>query len=310
MIDPALIQVMHARGMGRVGLSRLLLRLRRERHTMRELVGAPDSQLIDEYGLKPDVLESIRSEMDRALEITDSLEALEIKITSLGDDDYPERTRRTLGDKCPPVLFYHGNSDLFNCPTGGICGARAASQQGIQLAALCATGLSENGVSVASGYANGIDMVAHQSALNHGGSTIFVLATGILHFYPKGLIADLLGDDNYLVVSEFLPKIGWLARNAMTRNATICGLSRAMIVIEAGLSGGTFEAGTTALELGVPLFVIDNKNSSESAPGNAILLKRGAIAVSDSSTGVPNLDSVLQTIESGEIGHPQLDLLD
>lgn len=309
MIDSALIQVMHARGLGRVGLSRLLLRLRRERHSMRELVSAPDSQLIEEYGFKPAIIDSIRSEADRAQEIADSLESLEIRITSLGDDNYPERMHQTLGDKSPPVLFYHGNADLFNQPTAGICGARDVSHKGMELAAKCATELSGNNITVASGYANGVDMIAHQSVLSSGGSTIFVLATGILHFYPKGAIAELLGEDNYLVVSEFLPKIGWLARNAMTRNSTICGLSGAMIVIEAGASGGTLEAGKTALELSVPLFVIDYEESVESASGNEMLLKLGATAIRGNLALEPNLGPLLKSVQIGRLSSGQLDLL-
>ena len=73
-------------------------------------------------------------------------------------------------------------------------------------------------------------------------------------------MADLLTEANSVVVSEFPPKLPWSVGNAMQRNRTICGLVHAMIVIEAGTTGGTWAAGQAALELGVPLFVLDFPN--------------------------------------------------
>ena len=58
-----------------------------------------------------------------------------------------------------------------------------------------------------------------------------------------------------IVVSEYMPRLPWFARNAMQRNRTLCGLSNAVVVIESGLKGGTFEAGKAALALRRPLFV-------------------------------------------------------
>lgn len=66
---------------------------------------------------------------------------------------------------------------------------------------------------------------------------------------------DLITNDNHVVVSEYTPRLPWLARNAMQRNKTICGLSNAVVVIESGLKGGTFEAGKAALLLRRPLLL-------------------------------------------------------
>lgn len=79
-----------------------------------------------------------------------------------------------------------------------------------------------------------------------------------------------------LVVSEFLPGVPWSAHNAMQRNRTICALSRAMVLIEAGSKGGSIEAGRTCLKLGIPLFASVYGGMPPEATGNRDLLAQGA----------------------------------
>ena len=84
---------------------------------------------------------------------------------------------------------------------------------------------------------------------------------------------------NSVVVSEFPPNLPWSVQNAMQRNRTICGLVNALIVIEAGTTGGTWEAGLSALRLGVPLFVLDYSDPAPSGMGNPALLRKGGQAL-------------------------------
>ena len=86
-------------------------------------------------------------------------------------------------------------------------------------------------------------------------------------------------------MSEFPPEVGWQAHNAMQRNRTICGLSRALLIVESAMSGGTFASGNAALELGCPLYVIDYPVPPESALGNRHFLKRGALPVMVDANG-------------------------
>jgi predicted Rossmann fold nucleotide-binding protein DprA/Smf involved in DNA uptake len=92
------------------------------------------------------------------------------------------------------------------------------------------------------------------------------------------------------VVSEFFPENHWIAGRAMQRNRTICALSRALVLIEARATGGTFAAGEVALAMGVPLFTADYSTQLESNNGNRILLARGAVRLRQSrATGRANL---------------------
>jgi predicted Rossmann fold nucleotide-binding protein DprA/Smf involved in DNA uptake len=146
---------------------------------------------------------------------------------------------------------------------------------------------------VVSGYAHGVDLSAHRAALEAGGTTTLVLAEGILHFRIKTDIKGLTSETNLLVVSEFLPRLPWSGRHAMARNHTICGLSNAMILVESGAEGGTFECGKAALEQKRPLFVVEYAQPPQSAEGNAFFLERGASALRRSRAGPANLEAVM-----------------
>jgi predicted Rossmann fold nucleotide-binding protein DprA/Smf involved in DNA uptake len=100
-----------------------------------------------------------------------------------------------------------------------------------------------------------------------------------------------------VVVSEFLPGIPWSVHNAMQRNSTICGLSHAMILIEARASGGSMAAGKASLELGVPIFAAVYDGMPESAEGNRELLALGARRLLKSGrTGRANINPVLRAV--------------
>lgn len=83
----------------------------------------------------------------------------------------------------------------------------------------------------------------------------------------------------------------------MQRNRTICGLSRAMILIEARATGGSIGAGRDCLRLGVPLFAAVYEGMPESATGNEELLQQGARRLMKSrSTNRPNIRPVWDAV--------------
>ena len=83
----------------------------------------------------------------------------------------------------------------------------------------------------------------------------------------------------------------------MQRNYLIIALSRVMIAIEAGETGGTLAAGLKTLELRMPLFVADYQNMLPEAKGNAILLNKGASRLAKSrSTNLANLKRVMEYV--------------
>ncbi len=257
------------------------------------------NEMIEQMGIKADIADEIPASIDKADELLKEFEIEGIKILVKGRDGYPERLLKTLKEEAPLLLFARGNIKLLAEKAVGFCGSRKASEKGLAVAGECAAELARRRINVISGYAHGVDLAAHRAALEAGGVTTFVLAEGILHFRLKSDVKDLITEDNHVVVSEYMPRLPWLARNAMQRNKTICGLSNAVVVIESGLKGGTFEAGKTALSLRRPLFVAEYAQPAESAEGNAYFLRQGARFLRKKN-GAAYLEELFQAVEKDE----------
>jgi DNA processing protein len=137
--------------------------------------------------------------------------------------------------------------------------------------------------------------------LANAGTTTVVLAEGILQYRMRQELRAVFDPARTLLVSEFFPDAAWIAGRAMQRNRTICALSRAMVLIEARATGGTFAAGEASLSMGVPLFTADYSTQLESNDGNRILLERGAIALRQShATGKANLARLFELAQRRE----------
>lgn len=205
-------------------------------------------------------------------------------------EDYPGSLMQLLGSHTPPMLWIQGNRNLVKSRMIGFGGSRKASGKGMDIASACASELVRSGFVIVSGYASGIDMAAHRSALMAGGSTIIVLPEGMNGFRIKRELEDVWDWNRILVLSEFLPEESWSVSRAMKRNGTIIGLSEAMLIIEAGEKGGSLDAGLRTLKAGKKLLVPVFADPGVTASGNKILLEHGAIPLKRSSrTMKPNL---------------------
>lgn len=215
------------------------------------------------------------AELARADDEATSLSARGIGAVLLGSLEYPYLLSATRA--APPCLFYLGAAELLTASGIGMCGSRNASDEGLRAAAACSEVATQQGLTVISGYARGVDTATHVSALASGGSTVIVLPEGIDHFRVKrGPIANVWDPERTLVVSQFSPSRPWSAGSAMTRNNVIIGLSLALIVIEASDKGGTLAAGAQALKLNRRVLALE---FTENPRGNAELIRRGAISV-------------------------------
>lgn len=217
-----------------------------------------------------------------------------IRSLGLNDAAYPPRLKRLLGRHSPARIFFRGNLSLIYEHSISFCGARDASEKGIEAAALCARTACKNSFIVTSGNARGVDRAAHREALENGGATILVLPEGFDHFRVPAELRDVWDWARVLIVSQFEPRTVWKSYHAMARNKVIMGLSCAMIVVEAGEKGGTRAAGEEALKLEIPLFAVDYGFDEGVAPGNRALIARGAKPLKKSKeTGEPNLRRLL-----------------
>ena len=257
-------RLLSVKGIGNVQRNRLLDSIRRESN-----INSAYEQILT-YLSETQRREFVDTSID--LSLLDN----NVKFISMLDDTYPIELERGLSVRMPPVLTYRGNLDLLLMKKIAFSGSRKVSEKGIEITRDIIEQLSDSDICVVSGYAAGVDFIAHSYTLKNNGYTIIVLPEGINCFRIR---KDLISDWNWkrtLVISEFLPNAKWTAGRAMQRNKTLIGLSDISIVIEAGVKGGSFDAGMATLEQGKYLFVPQYSIPPESALGNKILIDRGA----------------------------------
>lgn len=200
---------------------------------------------------------------------------LEMRKLVVGDPIFPANLTKVLGKKAPQFLYVMGNLNLLKKASIGFCGSRKATEIGLETARDCAAQAAAHDICVISGNAAGVDCKAHYEALACGGSTILVLPEGLENFRVRRELRQVWDWDRVLVVSQFELTVPWRAYHAMARNKVILGMSKAMIVIEAGERGGTLDAGKSTLRARMPLFVAQYRDDRPEAKGNRMLLNEG-----------------------------------
>jgi DNA processing protein len=177
----------------------------------------------------------------------------------------------------PPELWVRGLLDALQGPLVAIVGARAASQSAREVASSLAFDLVRRGMTVVSGMARGVDAAAHRGALEAGGRTVAVLGCGVDVVYPtehRELAAAIAGAG--ALVSELPPGTPPLPHHFPLRNRIISGLSRAVVVVEAGEKSGSLITARCALEQGREVMAVPGSTLSGRNRGSHALLKDGA----------------------------------
>lgn len=219
----------------------------------------------------------------------------------LQEQNYPKDLKKFLSTNAPPVLSVIGNQELLHKNKVAFSGSRNVSEKGIKIAEDTIIELIKEDVVVVSGYAKGVDFTAHYTALKNGGSTIIILPEGINYFRIKSEFKEIWDWNRILVISEFQPFEKWMASRAMKRNATIIALSDVVIVVEAGSTGGSLDAGHKTIEMKKALFVPQYSQVPESAEGNSILLNKGAFPLKMSKeTLKPNTSKISELLHQND----------
>lgn len=296
----ALLQLMLLPKFGDAKLRRLLIRLEEIGSTPEDIVAATDYNSSSVNLLPTDARQHFDAVRDNAERLAAELHEYSIHVLAMGLPDYPKRLLNILRDAAPPLLFARGNLGLIAQLTIAFAGSRHASEMGVDTARRAARALAAKNINVISGYAHGVDLAAHLGALEAGGSTILVLAEGILQFKPKGEISEFLNSERVLIISQFPPSLRWIAHNAMKRNSTIIGLSDAMLIVESGTEGGTRAAGEEALKIHHPLFVLQHESYTSDVSGNEQLITHGGRPVHINETGELDLTQIFQALTQGQ----------
>ena len=216
------------------------------------------------------------------------VQAAGVTVLTWDDPDYPTALRTI--DASPPVLYLRGKLTSQDEWAVALVGTRHASTYGREVAQVLGTELARHGVTVVSGLALGVDTVAHRAAIDAGGRTLAVLGSGLDQLYPpqnRGLAQAIAGQG--AVISDYPLGTRPDANNFPPRNRIISGLSRGVVVIEAGERSGALITAKFAAEQGRDVFAVPGSILHPGSAGCNSLIQQGA-------TPLLSVDDILEQL--------------
>ena len=211
-----------------------------------------------------------------ALRILEQAYEHSVRVLTETDDEYPVWLRE-ISDR-PPVIYVKGT-----LPPGRRCyvaciGTREPSRFGELATRRVTARLVENGWSVVSGLAIGIDTLAHQTTLDAEGHTVAVLANGLETVYPKKnkALADRILEAGGALLSEQPFGAPAIPRNLVSRDRLQSGMSAGTVVMQTDIKGGSMHTVRFTLLQGRRLFapVPNGQHSKEPKSQGVLALTR------------------------------------
>jgi DNA processing protein len=236
-------------------------------------------------------VEQLRARASAAL---DRAAALGLQTVAWTDPAYPAALAALVDP--PPVLWLRGCPAALQRPAVAIVGSRAGSPYALAAAERLAADLASRGVVIVSGLARGVDSAAHRGALSVDGTTVAVLGCGLDRVYPQEhapLASDIARAG--AVVGEFVPGTPPHPRFFPQRNRVISGLSRAVVVVEAGEKSGSLITARCALDQGREVLAVPGNILNGRNRGGHALLRDGAKIVETA-------DDILEELGPGALG--------
>ncbi len=188
------------------------------------------------------------------------------------DKQYPERLKHCLDG--PILYFQKGNIDLGLKKTISIVGTRKVTSYGRKFCEQLIEELSPVNPIIVSGFAYGVDIVAHKAAMDCGLQTIACLAHGFNQIYPKvhkKYVSKV--EENGGFISEFWSSDNFDRINFLKRNRIIAGMSEATVVIESAVKGGSLVTADIANSYSREVFAVPGRTSDSQSEGCNNLIK-------------------------------------
>jgi len=232
-------------------------------------------------------VEVIEAEMEQA-------EQIGVKILASCEPNYP--TYLGAVDPPPPLIFVLGQSNILHKPCIAIVGSRNASAIGQRFARQIANELGNEGYSIISGLARGIDASAHAGSLETG--TAAVLGGGVDHVYPRqnAELYQAISTQGALI-SESPLGYRATARDFPRRNRIISGLSMGVVVIEAAERSGTLITARYAMEQNREVMAAPGSPLDPRTKGCNRLIQQGAALVENTQ----DIINCLQNVRSPDV---------
>lgn len=198
------------------------------------------------------------------------------EIITLSDDGYPSALKEV--HDAPLCLYVRGQMPSDSDCLLGVVGSRRITNYGRSMSEHLSRAAAYAGWTVVSGLAYGTDAVAHKAVVEAGGRTIAVLGGGLARIFPQDHVplAKSIIEGGGAVISEFPMEFAPNRRSFPMRNRIISGLSKGVLVIEAGTTSGALITAKFALDQGRLVFAVPGQADNPQAKGCNSLIKQGA----------------------------------
>jgi DNA processing protein len=254
---------------------------------------ASPAELSDVPGVGAKIASALRDPEPRRQAVAEIERATKTGATLLarGSPGYPEWLANVPA--APPILFVRGQIIAGDERAVALVGTRNPTPAGRRITQQLAEALVRAGVTVVSGLARGIDGIAHRAALDAGGRTLAVLAGGLGRLYPpehKGLAEGVVRAG--AVVTESATEQEPLRGLFPARNRIISGLSKVVVIVQAGADSGALITAGHAAEQGRHVLAVPGAVDDEQHAGCNRLIRDGAILCRHADDVLEELDGV------------------
>ncbi|HJY12626.1 MAG TPA: DNA-processing protein DprA [Flavobacterium sp.] len=195
-----------------------------------------------------------------------------INVSFFQDQNYPDRLKHCIDS--PVLIFTSGNINLKNKKLISIVGTRQITSYGMEFCKKFIEDLAPLDPVIVSGFAYGVDIVAHQLAMDNNLQTIGVLAHGLNQIYPKThkkYIARM--EENGGFITEFWSSSNPDKEKFVRRNRIVAGMTEATIVIESADKGGSLITANLANDYNRDVFAVPGRVTDKYSQGCNDLIK-------------------------------------
>lgn len=195
-----------------------------------------------------------------------------INVAYFQDENYPDKLKHCVD--APLILFTAGNIDLKSRKIISIVGTRQITSYGMEFCKKLIEDLVPLNPVIVSGFAYGVDIVAHQLAMENNLQTIGVLAHGLNQIYPKThkkYMAKM--EQNGGFMTEFWSSANPDKENFVKRNRIVAGIAEATIVIESADRGGSLITANIANDYNRDVFAVPGRTTDKYSAGCNNLIK-------------------------------------
>jgi DNA processing protein len=265
-----LLALKNVEGVGDIIIKKLLSHF----GTAEKVLEAKQNQLSAIDGVGTILLKKIKSKTPyvKAKQELEFIKNNDINVLHFQDEKYPDRLKHCIDG--PVLLFTTGNINLKDRKIISIVGTRQITSYGTEFCRKLIEDLAPLDPIIVSGFAYGVDIVAHQFAMDHNLQTIGVVAHGLNQVYPKPhkkYVAKMEHNGGFM--TEFWSTSNPEKENFVRRNRIVAGMSEATIVIESADRGGSLITANMANDYNRDVFAVPGRTTDKYSQGCNNLIK-------------------------------------